>query len=75
MEILAAKMQRFALLDATFYSIGVISPTPTLVHSSYTSDAPCYASLHAADPNLRPTLAVVAFFVATPLRLDSVGYE
>jgi hypothetical protein len=75
MEILAAKLQRFALLNATFYSIGVISPTPTLVHSSYTPDAPCYASWRASDPNLRPTLAVVVFIVATPLRLDSVGYE
>jgi hypothetical protein len=30
MEILAATMQRLALLDATFYSIGVFSPTLTI---------------------------------------------
>jgi hypothetical protein len=68
MDILATTVQRLALLDATFYSIGVFSPTLTIDTFSgpifRMSDAARYATLHASDPNPCPTLAIV-FFVAT----------
>jgi hypothetical protein len=55
-------MQRLALLDATFYSTGVFSPTLTIGTLSdpifRMSDAAC----HPSDPNPRPTPAI-AFFV------------
>jgi hypothetical protein len=73
MEMSAATMQRLALLDATFYSIGVFSPTLTIGTPCglifHMSDAACYATLRASDPNPRLTLALV-FFVAT---LPSLG--
>ena len=73
MEIFAATMQRLALLDTTFYSIGVFSPTLTIGTPCglifHMSDAACYTTLCSSDPNPRPTLALV-FFVAT---LSSLG--
>jgi hypothetical protein len=68
LSLLSATIQRLALLDATFYSTGVFSPTLTISTFSgpifRMSDAARYATLHASDPNPCPTLASV-FFVAT----------
>jgi hypothetical protein len=65
MDILAATMQRLALLDAAFYPTGVFSPTLTIGTFSGPIFRRCDAACHACDPNPYPTPAI-AFFVATP---------
>jgi hypothetical protein len=70
MEILAAMIQRLALLDGTFYSIGVFSPTLTIGTLSgpifHMSDSVPHANLRASDPNPHLTLAIVIFLAALP---------
>jgi hypothetical protein len=56
-----------ALLDGTFYSIGMFSPLLVIVLSgtiSHMVAAACYANVRACDLDRYPTLAIVAF-VAT----------